>query len=78
MATLNDRDVFPGDSVIITDTSLNFGDLCGRAAVLKEIRDNEDGYNYRVTITDTMGLVTRNGVYETWVADVEADRDDEK
>lgn len=69
----------PGDRVIITDTSLNFGDLHGRTAVLKEIRDEEDGYNYRVAIIDTIGLVTRNGSYETWVADVAHDnRNNEK
>jgi hypothetical protein len=59
-----------GDRVVISDTSLNFGDLNGRAAVLREVRDDEDGYDYRVTITDTVGLVTQNGVYETWVSGV--------
>lgn len=66
----NDYDVTPGDEVIVTDTSLNFGDLHGRTAILKDVRDDKDGYNYRVSITDTTALVTRNGVYETWVADI--------
>lgn len=69
----------PGDAVTITDASLNFGDLYGRSAVLKEIRDDADGYNYRVHVTDLHGLVTRGGKYETWVADVApADHDTEK
>ena len=68
--SLSVRDVAIGDQVIVTDSSLNFGDLYGRAAVLKEIRDDEDGYNYRVAITATTGLVTQNGVHETWVADI--------
>ncbi|MFS4103781.1 hypothetical protein [Streptomyces sp. PD-S100-1] len=59
-----------GDRVLIADRSLDFGDLYGRAAVLKETRDDEDGYNYRVAITEKLGLVTRNGEYEVWVADV--------
>lgn len=65
-----DQDPVPGDRVLVTDGSLNFGDLAGRTGILREVRDDEDGYNYRVTVTDTEGLVTRNGVYETWVADV--------
>lgn len=79
MPTLDDRAVIPGERVIITDKSLDFGDLYGRAAVLKETRYDEDGYNYRVAITDKLGLVTRTGEYEVWVADVApADRNDEK
>lgn len=69
--SLDDHDAAPGDRAIVTDTSLNFGDLSGRAAILKEIRDDEDGYNYRVSITDTIGLPVP---YETWVADVVPER----
>lgn len=71
MAHLLDRDVAPSDRVLITDRSINCGDMYGRAAILKEIRDDEDGYDYRVSITDTIGLTMLNGQpYETWVCDV--------
>jgi hypothetical protein len=56
-----------GDDVVITDSSLNFGDMYGRAAVLKDVRDDEDGFNFRVRVTDLVGLTTYGGVYETWV-----------
>lgn len=65
-----DRSAPLNNQVVVTDTSLNFGALCGRTAILKEVRDDEDGYNFRVALTDVVGLVTRKGVYETWVASV--------
>lgn len=70
MAHLLDRDVAPSDRVLITDRSINCGDMYGRAAILKEIRDDEDGYDYRVEVTDLIDLVTYKGKYETWVRDV--------
>ncbi|NUS25063.1 MAG: hypothetical protein HOV92_12685 [Streptomyces sp.] len=63
-------DPAPGERVTVTDGSLNFGELVGRSAILREVRDDEDGYSYRVTITEIEGLVTQHGVYETWVADI--------
>lgn len=59
-----------GDDVVITDSLLNFGAMYGRGAVLREIRDDEDGFNYRVSVTDLIGLTTYAGVYETWVTSV--------
>lgn len=71
MAHLLDRDVTPGDRVIIVDNSINCGDLHRRRGILMEICDDEDGYDYRVSITDLIGLTTfKDGRYEVWVWDV--------
>ncbi|MGW2739145.1 hypothetical protein ACWC4D_33720 [Streptomyces sp. NPDC001288] len=68
MLDVSQKEVAIGDEVTITDASLNFGDMYGRAAVLKEIRDDEDGFNYRVRVIDLIGLTTYAGIYETWVS----------
>ena len=71
MTRLLDRDVSLGDRVIITDGSINCGDLHGRRATLIEITDDDDGYDYHVNITDLIGLTTFNDRrYEVWVRDV--------
>ncbi|WP_399553805.1 hypothetical protein OG473_39700 (plasmid) [Streptomyces anulatus] len=68
---MSEHDVAPGDKVVITDMSLNLGDMHGRSAVLEAIRYDEDGYDYQVSVTDTIGLVLWKGEYRTWVSSVQ-------